>query len=324
MISATTAARFFHGVREQCEVLQKKEQCSLVLIWNGNSIPAKALTSFARQHHIDTLYFELANIPGKLFVDPWGVNAQSLLYAKPQILDTVVVTEEQYFQWRNRYLQYKRSERITPLAAQSRKIHNPLFLIDALAVSLFNLPSIGEMNIIRKIRQLLQKPASKFLFDDYPINDSTYNFFPMQLSNDSQLVINSAVPQEDALIRAVEISREQEVDLLVKPHPLEQKGEVFQFLSLLKKTKGVYVVTIPTFQLVERCREIITINSTVGLEGLIAQKKVSFLGNSFYSFFNEERLRNYLLGYLIDIDYFAADDLSIAQLDTVLSRRAIV
>ncbi len=319
-VGENAALRFYYGVMENAEIIHSDGDISLILIWNGSSIPTKALSVFAQLNNIPALYFELSNIPGKLFVDPKGVNAQSLLFHKPNILDNYSIDEQQFEEWRRKYLEYKRTESITPLAKKYRGIKNILFPIDSFATRFLNIPVIGEMNIIRKTKDIAQKSDAYFLFDEYDISSGIFNFFPMQVSNDSQLLFNTSVTMHDAIEIAYKQSREQGRDLLIKPHPVEREEKIFKYLLSLQNKDGLYIVNKPTFNIVERCQQIITINSTVGLEGLIAGKKVAFLGKSFYSMMNEEQLKKYLMKYLIDVDYFSNEDISAKLIKTILSR----
>ncbi len=322
-VNEREATRFYNGVFECLEKLNGINNISFVLIWNGHSIPTKAMAAYAQGKKIPTLFFELSNIPQKIFVDPVGVNAKSLLFQKPEILSQFAVDEEQYLAWREKYLEYKRAESATPLAMKSQKVSNVLMPIDAVAARFFDIPVIGNMNILKKLNEFSKRNGIKFQYDAYAYTSGQYNFFPMQLSNDSQLVFNSGISSQEAITVAYEQSRKQGRDLLIKPHPLERNKVVFEFLSSIRSKENVYIVNNPTTQIVEYSQEIITINSTVGLEGLIAEKKVTFLGNSFYRQFNSERLRNYVLGYLIDIDYFSNTPLSDKNIEELLSRVSI-
>ncbi len=49
------------------------------LIWNGEKVADLAVADFCKERQIPRLYLEVANVPGKLFVDPCGVNAKSAL-----------------------------------------------------------------------------------------------------------------------------------------------------------------------------------------------------------------------------------------------------
>uniref|UniRef100_UPI003989FB7A GT99 family glycosyltransferase N-terminal domain-containing protein n=1 Tax=Serratia sp. (in: enterobacteria) TaxID=616 RepID=UPI003989FB7A len=91
--------------------------------------------------------------------------------------------------------------------------------------------------------------------------------------------------------------------LLIRPHP----GSRFQL-----KDGNVNVDDSPnSLEFLFRCKQILTINSSVGLEGLLLQKPVQVLGDSSYSFIADakseseraNRMAFYLLSYLVPFDF---------------------
>jgi len=67
-----------------------------ILIWNGMGILSLPAAVIAKKMKIPQLYFELSNIPDKIFIDPKGVNAQSFLFDNIDILDRFLVDNESY------------------------------------------------------------------------------------------------------------------------------------------------------------------------------------------------------------------------------------
>ncbi len=65
------------------------------------------------------------------------------------------------------------------------------------------------------------------------------------------------------------------------------------------------MVSYNTFQLIQNANSVITINSSVGLEALILEKNVKFLSKTFFDKLTNEFLVNYIINYLIDIDFFS-------------------
>ncbi|EGR2045976.1 hypothetical protein [Vibrio parahaemolyticus] len=109
--------------------------------------------------------------------------------------------------------------------------------------------------------------------------DITYVFVPLQLSNDTQTLINSDFSSTQEFInKIVEDFRASklygEAELVFKQHPLDT--------SLYNFPNDVLVSSLPTEQLIEHCEFCITINSTVGFEALF-KKRVLCLGRSFYT-----------------------------------------
>ncbi|MEW5800154.1 MAG: hypothetical protein AB1728_14245 [Bacteroidota bacterium] len=307
------AAQYYFGVMEILERMHRVEGISLLLIRNGNSIPGKAMSIFAQQNGIATLFYEPAGIQGKLFVDPRGVGAQSLLFQKPEILDKYTVNNGAFDQWRKSYLQQRSVERIENPEVSSDTEHSTNSLLDLLAGAFYSLPSSDSVPNHNALRGVLQ-------YDTYDVNTGAYNFFPMQASNDSRVMFNSSVNLQDAIDIAYDKSREQQRDLLILPHSHEHKKETFDHLSSMRGKKGIFIVSGSPYGFVEQCKELITINSVLSIDAMLAGKKVTFLGATYYAQMNDDRLKKFLLGYLIDIDYYAKESISAKQVEGMLSR----
>ena len=313
------AAKFFNAVLENALECLRAYPISIAFIWNGHSIPSRALTKFAQTHTLQTLYFELSNIPGKIFVDKAGVNAGSSLLKNPEQLDSYRVEGTDYERWKEAYLARARNQLLSQTAREKASVTNFLFPLDSLG-TWFNLPRIGEMKLFNKIRQKLFRRNTWISYDDINLTSPLYLFFPMQVSNDSQLLFNSDVGLGEALDMASRRSEELQIDLIIKPHPLEESESVARQLSEIRKRRRTFIVNAPTLRLIEDCSEVMTINSTVGLEAMILGKPVTFLGRSFYRSFDSDRMEKYVMRHLIDIDYFGNEEVSVETMKEVLSR----
>ena len=76
-----------------------------------------------------------------------------------------------------------------------------------------------------------------------------------------------------------------------------------------------------TFALIDRSARVVTVNSTVGLQSQLAGKPVTYLGRSVYEQLKTDRLfAQYLMGYLLEIDFFDDAPLTLRQVEAVLSR----
>jgi Capsule polysaccharide export protein len=321
IVDAPSAAVFFNAVQEITAKIHATQKIDLVAVWNGSSVPTKALVQFAHRNGIKTLFFELANIPGKIFVDPIGVNAQSLLFSSPDILKQYTDHDAQrYEEWKNNYLLQKRNELTTPTAQYQQKINNFLFLIDVIGVKFMNLPAIGNMNILAKVKEKVLRRVSESIGDQYDLKNGKYIFFPMQVSNDSQLLFNSPLNNIEGIKYCVKKGLENNLDVVVKPHPAENSENIFQQLRALQQSCSFSIVLEPTMKILEHASEVVTLNSTVGLEAMIIGKKVTFLGKTFYSFFNEQSIRQYILGYLVDVDYFSSNPIPLKIAQHIMAR----
>ncbi len=318
--SIDSGTRLFNSLFEFCDLQSKRGKISNIFIWSDYSIPAIALSEYAKLHNIKKLHFEQSNIPGKIFVDPIGTNYKAMIYNNPEILDKYEIIENEYLNWREEYLVYKKHEFNTPLGKKSKEIQNIFFIIDSIGSWLFGFPKIGEMNIAKKIAELYKKKNNKINYDDYNIKDGEYIFFPMQVATDSQVLFNTEVSLIGAINYALARSIELKLTLLIKPHPVETDQKVYLMLDEYRKRYGCKIVNIPTVNLIKYSKQIITINSTVGLESLIMEKEVIFLGKTIFTQFNKKRLMNYILRYLINVDYFTTKDLTINQINSILAR----
>jgi len=176
---------------------------------------------------------------------------------------------------------------------------------------------LGDYNIYHKYKLYFINQQKFLLKEDFKFEEN-YLFLPLQLPYDSQMVFNSKYDNLDAIKIAKEMADSNNLELVVKPHPLNLN---MNYLNLLEKIRSEIPFKISyenTTKLVLQADELVTINSTVGLEGLIFNKKVIFLGKSFYAKLTHEYLKNYILSYLIGVSSKQAYDKNFAI--NILSR----
>lgn len=120
----------------------------------------------------------------------------------------------------------------------------------------------------------------------------------LQVEDDSNLVAYGNGMSNFSLLAAAR-QKVAEHELLVRSHP----GSAFSL-----RTEQINLDSSPnSLTFVARCRQIVTINSSVGLEALLLDKSLTVWGDNSYSFIleahdNTERIRRlnfYLLGYLV-------------------------
>lgn len=105
-------------------------------------------------------------------------------------------------------------------------------------------------------------------------------FVPLQLSSDTQTVLNSSFSSSQEFISALEeafysTSLYPEYKIVFKKHPMSSDGATFDERSICSYGSAK--------NLIDRSSGVITINSTVGFEALSRGKKVMTLGESFYT-----------------------------------------
>jgi len=318
-LSLTEARILYQSVLNSCLDIHKKYRVEIVFIFGGASAPALALKDYANRFDINKLFFELSNIRGKVFVDKKGTNALSSICSEPELLDEFEdVDENSYLEWRQKYLTLKINEKEPKQAKFSRKIYLG-YIFDLLGFYLLNIPNENKEKILDRIRQKYFFSYSKLRYDN--LSDmGDYYFFPLQVANDAQLLVHSKMTNIDGLKIASKMALKAKVQLLVKIHPAETRIDVIEEIINLQAKLNYKVVALNTHILVKNAKKIITINSTVGLEALILNKDVVFLGNSFFAKFNPIRLRKYIMNYLIPVEYFDDKIMDQNLVDKILLR----
>ena len=149
-------------------------------------------------------------------------------------------------------------------------------------------------------------PKRKHKGDEIDL-DRKYIFIPFQVNYDSQIIKFSlwikSMKQFFDLINEIAIMFD--FDFLIKVHPSDKID-----YSNFKPNKNVYFVTNPTDELIKNSKAIITINSSVGIESLLFQKKVITVGNAFYNIegiVQNVKNKNELINILKNIDKWQLD-----------------
>ncbi len=286
-------------------------------IWNGTNVSGIAVGDWCKKNSITCCYLEISNLPGRLFADSCGVNANSSIFRNVELLDRYSDDISLYEDWRSEFLKYKEKNISIP---QVKALHslNYWAFFDRI-FSLFWIPYDG-VPFIKKIsnKLLLRRPSYKYSLE-LPTGD--FVFFPLQVSSDSQILINSDIGLVDAILLANEYAIEKNCSLVIKPHPAENNPTFIKKLNQLSHFYSFFLVNAGTFELLSKCKLAITINSSVGLESLIIGKDVTFLGRSFFRYFDDIRLRKYILSYLFMIDYFGSTEMiPVLEVQRLVSR----
>lgn len=295
----------------------------LCLIYNGTTLLPYVGKWWAQNRNIKSLFFELANIPGKMFVDKWGTNAKSYLYSHPEILNQYKVSDIEYKKWKNEYFGKKATVKQAAFSSQVQSV--VLFALNHLYFACL-LP--GSKNKITYIRNWCCKFIKRYKSkqqqnENLPLDISTckpYYLFPMQVTADSQVLLNSDISLIEAIGIAMKKSEQDGVKLVIKPHPAELDKTIYT--KIQKLYPQAIIMNGDIKKMIREAEKIITINSTVGLESILMGQKVEFLGRSFYQCFMKKRewLPKYILGYLVNIDYFGTNEITGNTLEECLRR----
>ncbi len=304
-------------VQHQLILLKKEIDIESFFLWNGSTTIGICIGNFAKECDLKRYYFEISNLGKKIFVDKEGVNAQSYLYHHPDILDNVHINNESFKKWREHW---KRDTESPKQVKNTTRIPFS-FLIDLLGFYIFNIlreDRRSSMNVMKRKFSLKCSFSSIDISNDLP---SYFIFFAMQVTNDSQLLINSEINNLEALKIAKELSKKERVSLVVKLHPAEMNIPFIKSIEAMYRNKAFILSNLSTKELIEKSQKVIVINSTVGLEAMINEKELIVLGRALYKEFNFDRLKAYIFDYLVDIDYFDKEEkVSIATLKKILEK----
>ncbi|ENR5393539.1 hypothetical protein PWM41_003223 [Providencia rettgeri] len=282
-------------------------------IWNGSNTAGITLSAYAKKNNISCVFFEISNLPKKLFVDPQGVNAKSWIFSNLEFLDAYPeVPEEDFDCWKENWKLYKAG--ILP-QAKILDENRSNYYIDRLFSLLFKKPFINQFKFkkpsVRKKINLDIQPC------DLAVN---FLFLPLQVSSDSQLKLNSDVDNLMAIDKAYQIASLNDLQLYIKIHPAEfDRLEIHKILEK-QRILNFTIVNENTNILIEKSKLLCVINSTVGLEAKILNKKMVVLGNAIYKDFDNERIKKYITHWLINIDYFSNEDIPQSEYMSIFSR----
>lgn len=313
------AMDLYSAIYRAAERVHKIQVIDYVFIFGGSNTAEHAMAQFAREHKIKKLFFELSNIPGKIFVDPIGTNAHSSIYNDISILKQYPADKSEYRLWKKEYLLLKEKESMPPQSAKRRKIY-VFYLLDHMGFKLLNVPCEDNRSLFKKVGKKIWQKTTTIEYDRYNLETGNFIFFPMQVSTDAQLLFHSKINNVQAIEIAYEAAKSRDLELLVKPHPAEVDSLEYERVIDLKKKLNFYLVNQPTINILRYCVRVVTINSTVGLEAILLHKPVDFLGKTFYESLDDELIQNYITSYLINIDYFGVENINRTQIQIVLDR----
>ncbi|HEY0334206.1 MAG TPA: hypothetical protein VGC74_10910 [Stenotrophomonas sp.] len=311
ILSERRAANCFRKVRH--EILAYMEANALgpsevnLMVWNGATVMGEVARSLRKDVGLRAVFFELSNLPNKVFVDPEGTNAQSHLFREPSILASYPADRENFDRWRAEFIRQKRKGSTVPQVAAGRKV-GPHHVVDFIYAVTLGYRAFSWTSVRTKLANAARRvvrPATKPVIDEAAL-PSRYVFFPMQVSKDTQLVLNSDVDNVGALRRLAQTER---LPLVVKPHPAEyETAYISKAIAGLTFNYPPVLTNGNTTALIEGAEKVVTINSTTGLEAIILGLPVEFLAPSLYAYLNEGNLASYVMEYLVDLNFFDAVD----------------
>ena len=281
------------------------DSCNTTLcVWNGENVKTNHLVCVAKQNNVRVAFFELANIRrDSVQVDLEGVNAgssisrdESLEARRQTFLDHPV----------DGYIETK-DQVVKRLSAVSRRQIPQNLRRQRFALEIDDLLDyfFGGFSLIGASRSYLCQVIQIFIKAiDLGSLPEDYSYFPLQVSNDTQVVKHSDVDILDLILQLI---KRKDV-IVLRLHPAEASvGFMFAILWLWVRRK-VIVSGLPNDVLAKSANKVITINSTVGFENIFLKGEgaVEMFGRTIYKNNIDHCMLLYNFGF-VGIDPFTGE-----------------
>lgn len=290
-----------------CKQISNTNNIHKCFIWNGAQAFSSGVSDAINDAKIEKTFLELANVPGKIFSNHMGVNKQSSLFHDIKPVEKLNLDEEQVNKWLTGYLNNLKSQSVPQqydLVVNDSNNHRGINKIFA-AVKKHLFGNDGQFKMVSDI-------------DWYGLHDSSYVFVPLQVSTDTQLILNSKINNEDLVNILLKEKKYRQKKFILKFHPCDSQTSVTKILKLIAGDSRFKINQGSTYTLINNSSEVLTINSTVGMEAKLLNKNVTFFGDSFFENMKRETILKYISGYLLSIDYFKNDSFCKEELNELL------
>ena len=279
---------------------------SVFVIPSGRHVHHVAATDFAKSRKTKRLYINYSNFPGYTFFDPEGTDCLASIYKRPDLLDEMYPEPIDARRVFSKFYELKKNQSTIPQASSgglNQILKKLAFSLDTIMQKLIGY--VGDRRLTLSAVFAKKNTGDFFEYDEVDLSNR-FMFFPMQVSTDQQVLVNyKGGSIEKALEEALSLAQSKNLVLYVREHPAEaNRDKVRKKLEEMRQSyTDIRVVSQSVSELIEHSVEIVTINSTVGLECRLAGKPVSFLGDSFYEKASDMQLAKYLDRYLVEVDY---------------------
>lgn len=281
------------------------------IVFGGNGYHSQdlAIIDSKEEFRFRSCFTELSNMPGKVFFDPMGSNIRSKFHTLissdlPSDIPNIDKT------WLSNFVDEKNNNAV-PQAKDKHlsSIFSELFCDLIYGYSSYNKLRLKSLSFNNLYNQICHTLFKNVLDNDKQmllnLDSIDYLFFPFQVSNDSQILLNSKYDNFEALEYFNDIASQRSIDLVVKLHPAETNAAYLKKIYDYCSSKNIKISNNNTIELISKSRIVGVINSTVGLESILMDKEVIFMGESFYKkLVNRKWLSFYINHYLQDIDFF--------------------
>jgi capsular polysaccharide export protein len=316
-LSVDQAVAAANGVCAAAEKFTQQQLPSFIFMFNGLHIAEVALAQWAKERNIPIRFFELANLPGKIQIDPEGANARISLFQDESLVCNLPPATSNYTTWRNRYFRYcaerpflKRSKSITSFRLEG--FYNQILGPRMGAIAMDNL------SLFSRLRNKVNNRFFDRHNDAFDCGNVDYVLFPMQVGCDTQLWNNSSIQNGAGILKAVDFATKKGLGLVIKAHPKETEFKELVDAYSLAHQNGAYFVNQDIYPLIENAKWVFTINSSVGLESRLRGIPTRVISPCIYKGLSDDQLARFIEHYLVDIDYTNSKMISVTQAESIL------
>lgn len=284
------ASRYINYLNE----LYSQDVFDLIVIWNDTFMYDSIAKQFANVNGIATLIFEAGIFrPNTITVDSKGVNFGNSVPQDPQYYRDLNLDENVLDELNNKNLTYQfdQQPKLKSFYLLERLQDNFHTKIIKNQLNLDNIFETTLQKLVRVFNKTVNRKIKKK--DKEIVLPEEFIFVPFQVHDDSQVILNS--PQIKNMGELVKIiDRElklyntiynKQLVAVFKEHPADN-GRI-DYSNIYKKYEHenhlIFLKDGETKKILEKCKMVITINSTVGIEALQNNKPVITLGNAYYN-----------------------------------------
>jgi capsular polysaccharide export protein len=277
----------------------------LMLLWGGGDTAAsRALRSVADRNGWKHLYFDRSNIPGRMIVDPHGMNFESYLSTHPSFLDQQ--TDHNILLRIRTVLQERRLGTAT---VRAKKV-NWLAPVDRIVSAVHGIPYRGPQSLLHR----------RVKYDTNSLMEGQIILTPLNHSFELRKVQSGIGFVREQLDTAIQYAQQRQGTVAVTLHPLEQERGLFDLLSQLRTEFRVQIRKESSSTLLSHSQAVVAANTTVALEALILGIPVVHVGRSMFRDMDDRRLSAYLSRYLIPVDPTSHIPISSAEFNAIIER----
>lgn len=241
-----------------------------IFVWNGSDLIPGIAVYIAKKRGVKIIYAENGLFPDTMQMDREGVNAKSSLSRRFKDYSPAERFSDNRF-----FLRKKEAEETRKNYGSPRKKIKKSFL---------SLLKKEWMAWIKKISVV--KKASPLCFASN-IPSNPFIFLPLQVSRDSNLLINSPVYGKNQILLVLDLLKaieglEGEYKLVIKTHPGEEDSSYLDSFINLSDRLVILGDQFSTIDIVNQSNAVVTINSTVGFESIAQYKPTLMVGENYY------------------------------------------